>query len=67
MKSTPSPTETAEQRLLRERRDVVIKTALEAELNGDNEDENLAIEEVGFTTLINTSNRPVVLFSLNKP
>jgi hypothetical protein len=38
------PTQTAEQQ--RSKRDVVIKTALETELNGDNEDENLGIEEV---------------------
>lgn len=50
--STSSLTgETVEEKLMRERRDVVIKTALEAELNDDHEDENLAIEEVTRTKL----------------
>lgn len=42
--SASAQTDTPEQQ--RSKRDVVLKTALETELNGDNEDENLAIEEV---------------------
>lgn len=47
-KSTPSSNFAIKQKLLREIRDVTIKTAMETELNSDQEDENLAIEEVHF-------------------
>lgn len=43
--SKMNATETAEEKLLREKREIVIKAALESDLNDDDEDENMGIEE----------------------